>query len=280
MSLLDYQYPPHVQPIVDEMRRKAAEYAMTHPRPEPPNKDWLFGRIVVGKGANRKFVLPGEVGTHSQVFVRENPETIGWLYVFLTLEEEAALLRIMRSNPATFDETAWRRWLAKGEEDEQRLGGKWKGVWEAPLPDVADPVHQERLSNVEVLRERLSQATQWRDDLIMKLREELSETEFNPKNEMEVIMLFSKIDTALGMRPVRLKVNTYPDGIYEMNGEWTFVEFEYRSSNFVTHGHQAERTDLVICWIHDRPLPVPVMELQHAYNATNLTFNLAAVTVV
>lgn len=80
MSLLDYQYPPHIQPIVDEMRRKADEYAKAHP-PEPPQ--------------NPK--QPKESSPYSKVFVRVNPNPIGPYYIPMTLEEEAAVRSAARS---------------------------------------------------------------------------------------------------------------------------------------------------------------------------------------
>jgi len=41
------------------------------------------------------------------------------------------------------------------------------------------------------------------------------------------------------------------------------IEFEYRSSSFQEHGHNADQGDFVVCWIDDWPeCPIEVIELK------------------
>jgi len=39
------------------------------------------------------------------------------------------------------------------------------------------------------------------------------------------------------------------------------IEFEYKSSNFITHKHDPTKCVLVICWINGRALPIETLEL-------------------
>lgn len=54
----------------------------------------------------------------------------------------------------------------------------------------------------------------------------------------------------------------FPDCILsDAAGNRIRAEFEYRSGNFVAHGHPADGCDLVVCWNHNLNLPLPVLEL-------------------
>jgi hypothetical protein len=52
-----------------------------------------------------------------------------------------------------------------------------------------------------------------------------------------------------------------PDWILSKNGDEIRAEVEYRSANFIQHKHKANECELVICWIHNSKLPLPVFEL-------------------
>jgi hypothetical protein len=92
-----------------------------------------------------------------------------------------------------------------------------------------------------------------------------------PVNEMGVVSLFSAMAVELGYRIEGFRFR-YPDCetrrlICEHRKLWTrcMVEFEFRSSNFVAHGHDAGACDLVVCWRHDWEDPaVEVLELREA----------------
>lgn len=83
---------------------------------------------------------------------------------------------------------------------------------------------------------------------------------FIPRNEMGVIHLFS-------MTPSRLRIvdigTRFPDAIMVDNkGEEWSVEFEFRLSSFINHGHNPLECDLVVCWEIDRgDFPLPVISL-------------------
>jgi hypothetical protein len=47
--------------------------------------------------------------------------------------------------------------------------------------------------------------------------------------------------------------------------ESVLIEFEYRSSNFLQHGHNPDGCDLIVCWVHDwDDCPLEVVELRSA----------------
>lgn len=83
---------------------------------------------------------------------------------------------------------------------------------------------------------------------------------FIPRNEMGVIHLFS-------MTPSRLRIvdigTRFPDAIMvdDKGEEWS-VEFEFRLSSFMRHGHNPTECDLVICWeIDTEDCPLPAIAL-------------------
>jgi hypothetical protein len=41
------------------------------------------------------------------------------------------------------------------------------------------------------------------------------------------------------------------------------MEFEFKSANFLTHGHDLSKCDLIVCWVHDwRDCPIEVISLK------------------
>lgn len=92
---------------------------------------------------------------------------------------------------------------------------------------------------------------------------------FAPVNEDGVIFLFGMVSRELGFLIESVRTE-YPDcegkRCVDKKGErWEHVriEFEYKSSNFVEHGHDPEGCDLIVCWIHDwLESSVEVLELR------------------
>jgi hypothetical protein len=89
---------------------------------------------------------------------------------------------------------------------------------------------------------------------------------YAPLNEAGVILLFARVMDDLGIiyesSPPR-----FPDmiGRRRVGGRWQRVriEFEYKSSNFKEHGHDASKCDIIVCWEHDWPdCPIEVIELR------------------
>lgn len=82
-----------------------------------------------------------------------------------------------------------------------------------------------------------------------------------PQNEMGVIVLFSQKAELAGVEILEIGAS-YPDAKIRRNSIDYLVEFEYRSSNFVLHGHDIRKCDLIICWEDDyQDIALPVVEL-------------------
>lgn len=87
-----------------------------------------------------------------------------------------------------------------------------------------------------------------------------------PINELGVVFLFGMLADDLGF-VVESVQNGFPDcdaKLRKPDGsfEGVRIEFEFKSSSFVQHGHNVEECDLIICWQHDwRDCPIDVLEL-------------------
>lgn len=94
---------------------------------------------------------------------------------------------------------------------------------------------------------------------------------FAPVNEQGVVYLFGMVSQELGFLVESVRVK-YPDCEgkrccdKEQNlWEHIYIEFEYKSSNFVEHGHDVDDCDIIVCWIHDwKDCPIEVLELRKA----------------
>ena len=97
-----------------------------------------------------------------------------------------------------------------------------------------------------------------------------------PINEQGLIFLFSKMNEELGLIVETLKIG-FPDCIGKRlidknNNLWESVsiEFEYKSKDFLSHRHDANKCDIIVCWIHDwHDCPIEVIELKDKVNKTN-----------
>lgn len=92
---------------------------------------------------------------------------------------------------------------------------------------------------------------------------------FAPINEQGVVYLFGMISNKLGFLIESVRTD-YPDcegkrcvDAKDKRWEQVFIEFEFRSSGFLNHGHDPERCDVIVCWIHDwDDCPLEVVELR------------------
>ena len=90
---------------------------------------------------------------------------------------------------------------------------------------------------------------------------------YAPLNEKGVILLFGYYLQDLGISHVEEIKSGFPDAIAMQsigNGRYKRIriEFEFRSSSFLRHGHPINECDLIVCWIHDWPeCPLDVIEL-------------------
>lgn len=90
-----------------------------------------------------------------------------------------------------------------------------------------------------------------------------------PINELGVVYLFGMIAEEMGFLVEALHT-AYPDceakRIIKGSGKrWqrVLIEFEYRSSNFIEHGHDVKKCDMIVCWEHNWPeCPIEVIELR------------------
>jgi hypothetical protein len=77
-----------------------------------------------------------------------------------------------------------------------------------------------------------------------------------PLNEMGVVYLFGPLAEELGYRIESFNPIGFPDCegkrlVSKGRLQRVRIEFEFRSSNFVLHKHDASKCDLIVCWIHD-----------------------------
>ena len=82
-----------------------------------------------------------------------------------------------------------------------------------------------------------------------------------PENEIGLRELFAQVSSDYGYTIIKSR-NAFPDYLLVKDGQEIRAEAEYKSSNFFLHQHQATQCDLVVCWVHDYPLPFPVLELR------------------
>lgn len=101
-----------------------------------------------------------------------------------------------------------------------------------------------------------------------------------PKNEQGVVVLFQELSRDLGFQLVHVQ-SPFPDAIVEdRHGKEYRVEFEFKSSNFISHKHNPEECDLVICWIHDSEIGVPVISLSQYIRNQNVKLEKTKITKI
>jgi hypothetical protein len=80
--------------------------------------------------------------------------------------------------------------------------------------------------------------------------------QYAPESELGEVFMFSRIARKLQFRIEKTRA-AYPDCIaYRHVGESekrVRIEFEFRSSSFRSHGHDAKQCDCIVCWHHDWP---------------------------
>jgi hypothetical protein len=94
-----------------------------------------------------------------------------------------------------------------------------------------------------------------------------------PVNEMGVVFLFGAVAWELGFQVESLWTRGYPDGRARREvapGKWqeVTIEFEYESKNFLLHGHDPKRCDVIVCWKHnwkECPEEIEVIELSKIF---------------
>jgi hypothetical protein len=88
-----------------------------------------------------------------------------------------------------------------------------------------------------------------------------------PINEMGVVFLFGAVAERLGFM-VTLVQAEFPDcealrEVCVRRWQRIRIEFEYESRNFLRHGHDVDRCDMIVCWVHNwAECPLEVVELR------------------
>jgi hypothetical protein len=98
--------------------------------------------------------------------------------------------------------------------------------------------------------------------------------QYAPENELGVVFLFSKIAKRLQFRIEQIRA-AYPDCVaYRHAGDSekrVSIEFEFRSSSFRAHRHDAKQCDYIVCWHDDWPDVPPnlkVIDLKRHFGAS------------
>lgn len=92
-----------------------------------------------------------------------------------------------------------------------------------------------------------------------------------PINEQGVVFLFGMVAQELGY-VVESVATGFPDceakrQVSKSGTAWERVriEFEFKSRNFLAHGHDPDKCDIIVCWEHDwSDCPIEVLELRSA----------------
>jgi|SRR5579859_1116954 len=95
-----------------------------------------------------------------------------------------------------------------------------------------------------------------------------------PMNENGVIFLFGAMARDLGFIVQQMR-SAYPDceamrEVAPDKWQHVWVELEQHSRNFLKHGHDISKCDLLICWEHNWPeCPLEVIELKRLFGKQN-----------
>ena len=107
--------------------------------------------------------------------------------------------------------------------------------------------------------------------------------QYAPRNELGVVFLFAHVAKRLQFRIEEIRP-AFPDCLaYRHAGESekrVRIEFEFRSSNFKAHRHNAQECDCIVCWHHDwpdAPDRIEVIELKRFFGTSFKVWIQAAV---
>ena len=90
-----------------------------------------------------------------------------------------------------------------------------------------------------------------------------------PINQNGVIFLFGMVSNELGFMVEAIHA-AFPEceakrHVGENRYQRVRIKFEYKSSNYMSHGYDPSGADMIVCWVHDwHDCPLEVLELQIA----------------
>ena len=98
---------------------------------------------------------------------------------------------------------------------------------------------------------------------------------YEPRNESGVVFMLGQVIGQLRYKMAYMD-GSYPDCVMvSPSGTLVRAELEYRSSNFIMHRHDPALCDLVICWLNDRELTVPVLALHDYFDSATGGFDFS-----
>jgi len=134
----------------------------------------------------------------------------------------------------------------------------------------------DKKSNQETIQPPMSPPAQSNKEMEDKIKVEIAEfgelIDFRglrhaPINESGVIYLFGMVSHELGFM-VEAVHAAFPDceakrHIGENRYQRVRIKFEYKSSNFISHGYDPAGADMIVCWVHDwQDCPLEALELK------------------
>jgi ParB/RepB/Spo0J family partition protein len=152
------------------------------------------------------------------------------------------------------------------------------------LTQLVDPAQQRQLLN-KIKSENLTGedayeiALRWRQSEGLRTRRRMRGEPIDfrglrnaPINELGVVFFFGTVAKELGFAVKSVRA-AFPDCEAERcvdakRGIWdsVFIEFEFQSRNFLTHRHNTQECDLIVCWEHNwLDCPIEVLELKSEY---------------
>lgn len=90
---------------------------------------------------------------------------------------------------------------------------------------------------------------------------------FEPANEQGVVFLFGRYHGLLGFEDIIGVGIRCPDCTAVRAGRPVRIEFEHLSSDFIAHGHDPAKVDVLVCWIRDVAVRVETLELRSLLRA-------------
>jgi hypothetical protein len=100
------------------------------------------------------------------------------------------------------------------------------------------------------------------------LRLDKAPLDYAPTNELGVVFLFAALARKkYGLRIEEIKPG-FPDCTAYLGKKKVRIEFEYKSRNFKSQGHNPRQCDWIVCWVHnwpDCPSHITVKELCKLY---------------